>query len=187
MVIRDRLYSAADLWALSHLSENEGKRFELSEGYLIEMTPTGGKHGGISFRLANLVGDHVETHPVGFCTAAETGYILFTDANGKDTVRAPDVGFIRAERLPDGLPDGYIPVPPDFAIEVVSPSDRADEIQKKVGEYLRYGTRLVLVVYPATQNIVAHTPSGAKTYPAGTTIDCSDGLPGFSLSIDDVF
>ncbi len=187
MVIRERLYSAAELWELSHRSENAGKRLELSEGNLIEMTPTGGKHGGISFRLANLVGDHIEAHPLGYCTAAETGYILFTDETGKDTVRAPDVGFVRAERLPDGLPDGYIPVPPDFAIEVVSPSDRADEIQKKISEYLRYGTRLVLVVYPATQNVVAHTPSGAKTYAAGAAIDCSDGLPGFRLNIDDVF
>src|SRR5215213_2861973 len=138
MVVRENLYTADDLWELSHSTEYEGKRLELSEGELIEMSPSGGKHGGIAIRFGRLVDEHVENNALGYTTAAETGYILFKNPNGKDTVRAPDVGFVAAHRLPDGLPDGFVPLAPDLAVEVVTPNDRADEIEGKLRDYLKY-------------------------------------------------
>jgi Uma2 family endonuclease len=185
---QEKLYSAEELWELSHAPENDGLRLELSEGVLIEMSPAGGKHGTLTMKLGRLIGDHVESNHLGETTAAETGYILFKNPDGKDTVRAPDVGFIAAARIPEtGLPDGYVPFAPDLAVEVVSPNDDAETLEKKIGEYLKYGTKMVWVFYPNLKRAVVHTPSGS--YPVGIddTLDGGDVLPGFKLPMRDFF
>lgn len=73
MLIQEKFYTAEDLWTLSHLPENDLKRFELSEGVLIVMSPAGSKHGSLALRLGRRVGNHVEDNDLGETTAAETG------------------------------------------------------------------------------------------------------------------
>ena len=187
MAVQEKFYSADDLWALSHLPENDGKRFELDEGMLIEMSPAGGKHGGIAGLLLGFVWNFVRQYGLGYVTAAETGFILFHDPNGKDIVRAPDVGFIQGDRLPDGLPDGYIPFAPDLAIEVVSPNDEADEVQLKISQYLKHGTRLVWIAYPKSETVMVHTPTSVQTLDLDGVLDGGAVLPGFRLSVRDIF
>jgi Uma2 family endonuclease len=187
MTIRERLYTAGDLWALSHLPQNAGKRLELSEGELIEMPPAGGEHGGVALNISHPVWAFVRQHDLGYVTAAETGYILYKNPDGWDTVRAPDVGFVRRARLPDGLPPGYIPFAPDLVVEVVSLNDPADEIQRRVSEYLRYGPTLVWVAYPRTRSVVVHTPEKAVTVDIEGTLDGADVLPGFALPVREIF
>ena len=137
--------------------------------------------------LASLIRGHVKANNLGYTTAAETGYILFKNPNGKDTVVAPDVGFISKQRLPHGLPKGYIPVPPDLAVEVVSPGDRADEIDQKIVLYLRYGTSLVWMFYPKTKTVIAHSSSGIQRFDISDTLDGGEVLPGFNLALRDIF
>jgi Uma2 family endonuclease len=187
MAIQECIYTAADLWELSHSPDYEGKRLELSEGELIEMSPSGGKHGGIAGKFFLRVGLYVEQNELGFITAAETGYILFKNPNGKDTVRAPDVGFVMAARLPDGLPDEYIPLAPDLAIEVVSPNDRADEIEGKLRDYLKYGVRMVVFVYPKFKTMKVHTAAGSTELGIDDVFDGGDVLPGFTQPVRDLF
>src|SRR6185369_10309656 len=106
--------------------------------------------------------------------------ILFKnpDPDGKDIVRAPDVGFVRADRVPEELPDrGYVPFAPDLAVEVVSPDDSADEVAQKVAEYLKYGTRLVWVLYAKSKEVKVHTPDRVvKTLKVGDVLDGGDVL-----------
>lgn len=187
MVVREQLYTADDLWRLSHDPEYDAMRLELSEGNLIIMPPAGGKHGALSGKLFVYVYNHVLLHHLGYATAAETGYILHREASGKDTVRAPDVGFVRAERLPEGLPDGYIPVAPGLAIEVASPNESGDAIQDKVLDYLRYGTRAVWYFYPKSHTVNIHTSEGTHTLTEADMLDGGDILPGFTLAVRDVF
>jgi len=190
MVIREKVYSAEHLWELSHSPEYAGKRLELSEGRLIVMSPAGWQHGDLTLWLGRLVGNFVDENSLGMTTAAETGYILFKnpDPKGKDTVRAPDVGFIAVERVPGKrkhLPKGYVPFAPDLAIEVVSPNDTPDEIVEKVAEYLKYGTRLIWVFYPDSEAIKVHAPKQeTQTLRAGDTLEGGDVLPGFSLPVE---
>ena len=183
-MIREQLYSAAQVWELSHDSEHAHQRFELSEGELLIMSPAGGEHGVVASRLDRKIGNFVDEYDLGYVTAAETGYILATNP---DTLRAPDVGFVQKSRLPDGLPQGYIPLAPDLAVEVVSPNDQADEIQRKTGEYLRHGTRLVWVVYPRTKSVVVHTAEKAITVSGDDMLDGGAVLPGFSLPVAELF
>jgi Uma2 family endonuclease len=187
MVVREKFYSADDLWELSHDPEYDEMRLELSEGNLIIMSPAGGKHGGLATDLSVYIHQHVKPRRLGYVTAAETGYILYKNPSGKDTVRAPDVGFVRAERLPEGLPDGYIPFAPDLAVEVASPNESGDDIQHKVLDYLRYGTQAVWYFYPKSRTVNIHKQEGTHTFAEDDVLDGGDVLPGFKLALREVF
>lgn len=187
MTVMEKLYTAEDLWELSHSREYSEKRLELIEGELIEMSPAGGKHGSLALHAGHLIWDHVDENDLGYTTAAETGYTLFKNPDGKDTVLAPDVGFVRKDRLPEGLPDGYVPLAPDLAVEVVSPNDSAAEIHNKVMKYLKYGTRLVWVLYFDTESAVAYTASGAQVIDVEGTLDGGDVVPGLKIPMRKLF
>ncbi len=187
MLTAEKLYSVDAFWSLTHHPDNAGKRLELIEGVVVEMAPAGLKHGSIALRLGRLIGNYVDAHQLGYTTAAETGYILGKNADGRDTVRAPDVGFIAADKLQADLPDGFAPVAPDLAVEVVSPGDSASDIHERVSDYLHYGTRVIWVVYPKTKSVVVHTPTNAQTLEANDTLDGGDVLPGFSLPLSAIF
>ena len=188
MAVQERLYTAADLWELSHSTEYDEKRLELSEGVLIVMAPAATQHGKYASKWDRLIGNFVEANDLGETMAAETGFMLHTNPDGRDTVRAPDVGFISKARIPkDGLPEGYFQGAPDLAVEVVSPNDSADEIQQKVNEYLRYSTKAVWVFYPKSKTIAVHTQSGTQPLHPGDTLNGGDVLPGFTLAISDLF
>ena len=106
------LLTAEDLLALNI----QDKRTELVRGRLIVREPAGFRHGVIAMELARRLADFVKTHALGVVVAAETGFTL---ARNPDTVRAPDVGFIQATRVPRPLPRGYAEIAPDLAAEVL--------------------------------------------------------------------
>src|SRR4029077_16333044 len=84
------------------------KRTELVRGVLVVREPPGGRHGSVTMNLALRIGNHAERTGGGQVFAAETGFTL---SRGPDTVRAPDIAFVRRERLPDPIPVGF----PDLA------------------------------------------------------------------------
>jgi Uma2 family endonuclease len=112
------------------------KRTELVRGRLIVREPAGFRHGAIAAELTAWLADFVKARAFGVVVAAETGFKL---SSNPDTVRAPDVGFIRAERVPHPLPRGYADIAPDLAVEVLSPDDRAGEVLAKVSDWLTAG------------------------------------------------
>lgn len=178
---RNRL-SAEDLFKLP----DDEHRYELVEGELRRMAPAGGEHGDLAMEIGATLRNHVREHRLGRVFAAETGFILRTDP---DTVRAPDVSFVRQPRLPvGGLPTGYFPFAPDLAVEIVSPSDSAEEIQAKVSEYESAGVHQVWVVYPRTRTVVVHEGSGAaRTLGVDDILDGDDVVPGFRYPLADLF
>lgn len=119
--------------------------------------------------------------------AAETGYILFPDAEDKPTVRAPDVGFVSYARIPGRLPATYIPMPPDLAVEVVSPNDKGEDIEAKVSDYLRAGVRMVVFFYPATRTAHVYRGNQISRLSGDDLLDFGDVLPGLSLRLSDLF
>lgn len=133
-VATDRVYVAgmAPMTAEELLSTPlPDKRVELVRGVLVVREPAGFRHGAVSAALTRLLGEHVATHRLGFVVAAETGFQLERDP---DTVRAPDVAFVRGDRIPDPGPLGYAALAPDLVVEVVSPGDRPGETLAKVGD-----------------------------------------------------
>jgi len=115
------------------------------------------------------------------------GFSLLYFAACQITVRCPDVGFIRRERAPQRLSQGYVPFAPDLAVEVVSPGNRAGEMHERVRDFLRFGTALVWEVHPTTQTVIVHTADDAHTIESDGILDGGAVLPGFSLPIAQCF
>jgi Uma2 family endonuclease len=116
----------------------------------------------------------------------EPGFRLTTDP---DTVRAPDVAFVRQERVPAmGLPKGYWPGAPDLAVEVISPTDLYTEVDEKVATWLEHGTRLVFVVNPRRRTVAVHRPGRlVRMLGEGDVLNGEDIVPGWALAVGDLF
>ena len=159
-------------------------RCELIRGELRMMIPAGGEHGRITGKLTCAVGNHVMSRQLGTFYAAETGFILSRDP---DTVRAPDVAFIRADRAAPPA-RGYVPGAPDLAVEVLSPDDRPGYVREKVAEWLEAGAHAVWVVDPRDRTVTVHTAGEAPTVLQGAdTLRGGDVLPGFAVEVAEIF
>ncbi len=179
-------YTAEDLLALSE--SQDATRYELVAGQLRVMEPAGAAHGLIEVRLLAMLFAHVQPRGLGALFAGDTGFVLRHDP---DTVRAPDVAFVRADRLPmEGLDSdaGYLELAPDLAAEVASPSDTVKELGEKVSEYLDVGVRLVWVVDPANRTVTTYgADRSARLLTENDTLDGGDVVPGFRCAVADLF
>lgn len=160
-------------------------RCELLRGELNMMSPAGSEHGMIAAELAAVLRDFVKPRGLGVVLGAETGFRI---AENPDTVRAPDVAFIRANRIDGRLPKGFFPGAPDLAIEVLSPDDRAGEVFRKVQDWLEAGSAVVWVVDPKTQTVTVYgADRRALMLTSAETITGGDLLPGFSTPVAEIF
>jgi Uma2 family endonuclease len=160
-------------------------RCELLRGELIMMSPAGSKHGMIAFRIGRLLSDFVEPRDLGIILGAETGFRIASDP---DTVLAPDAAFLSKERIGGSLPDGFFPGPPDLAVEVLSPNDRAGEVLAKVQDWLSAGCISLWVVDPKTQTVTVYGPDRrAIILTSADTLTGGELLPGFSTSVAGIF
>jgi Uma2 family endonuclease len=160
-------------------------RCELVCGELIQMTPAGYEHGSIIFNIGGPLWAFVSRTGLGQLSGAETGFHI---AHDPDTVRAPDVAFVAAERLPSPEPKGFFPGPPDLAVEVVSPDDRDSQVQAKVQNWLDAGCRVVWLVDPRRQTVqVFQSRSDARVLGLSDTLSGEPLLPGFSLAVAEIF
>jgi Uma2 family endonuclease len=182
MTTQKKLLTADDLLAMP----DDGKRYELIRGALIEMPPTSHEHGRVAARFGRRIGNFVEEHDLGHDIAAETGVNIERDP---DTMRAPDYGFISYDRMAEPPPSrGFADVIPDLVVEVVSPHDRQPEIDAKTQMWLDAGVRLAMVVYPETQTVYAHHSDGLVVrYGIGDTVVGDPVLPGFACPVADIF
>lgn len=97
-------------------------------------------------------------------------------------VRAPDVGFMRAERIPaEGIPPGFWPGAPDLTGEVLSPSDRFRDMMDKVQQYLDASTRRVWVADPEERTVRIFRANGTLA------LSGEDVLPSFRLPLSEVW
>jgi Uma2 family endonuclease len=181
MTTATKLITAEEFWRLP----DEGGRRSLVRGVIEETMPPGARHGGIASILDRRLGGWSEQQRTGW-VGIESGFIL---DYAPDVVRAPDVSFVRAERIPPtGVPEGFWPLAPDLAVEVVSPSETAQAVREKISDYLAAGTLLVWVIYPKSREVVAHTPDGfARTFRATDILAAPDVLPGFACPVADLF
>jgi Uma2 family endonuclease len=161
-------------------------RYELVDGELKKMSPAGQKHGRITVRLTEPLAKHVRTHQLGQVYAAETGFKL---KSNPDTVRAADIAFVRRERLEVmGETESYWPAAPDLAVEVNSPSDTVREIEKKVMEWLEFGSQLVWVVSSKLHTVTVYRSlTDIVTLTEKDTLDGGEIVPGFQISIAEIF
>jgi Uma2 family endonuclease len=176
---------ATRLVTAEELEQMSRPRCELVEGRLVEMSPVNLDHGTIVVQLTALLHGHVQPRSLG-AIVIEVGFKL---ASNPDTVRSPDIAFIRAERVATARRHGFVDGPPDLAIEVLSPEDRAGEIRQKTHEYLTRGTSVVVIVNPDDRTVVMHRPGTSTIRLSGPddVVDLNDVVPGFRCTLTQIF
>lgn len=186
MTIQEKKLTVDQFWELAQQPHYQDKQLELIDGELVVMSPSSGRNSGIAVAIASLIYFHVKQHNLGSVTGADGGYEV-----GENTVLVPDVGFIQQARIPDG-DFVFYPVPPDLAVEVISPSETRLSIQHKTRLYLEAGTQIVWNVYPEGETVDVVTLDENDTLNIAVlqteqTIDGGEVLPGFSAEVKDFF
>ncbi len=182
-----RALAGGDRLTIEEFERLPGKdcRRELVRGVVVREPPAGFDHGRCAMEIGYHLRWYVEERPIGVVCGAETGFILATDP---PTVRAPDAAFVASERIPQGGVEGFCPGAPDLAVEIVSPSDAAAEIQAKVFDYVDAGAGLVWVVYPEPRTVAVYrTRAEARCLGVGDALEGEDVLPGFRLELARLF
>src|SRR4051812_29859225 len=173
-----KLITAEELFEMGDIG-----RWEVIDGEIVRMSPSGAEHGNVAGNVFALIREFVKQRGLGRVFAAETGFKL-----APRRVRAPDVAFVRAERLAGGIPRKFFEGPPDLAVEVVSPSDTWPEVEAKVEDWLARGARSCWVVDPKTRLVMIHHPGGPVTrLDSKASIKDDELLPGFSIQVAEVF
>jgi Uma2 family endonuclease len=180
-IIAEKTYTPADLLAMP-----DRKDYELVDGHLVERRMSR-LSSWVAGRLHRYIDIFVEEHQLGWAWPADQGYLCFPDSPGK--VRRPDVSFVSKSRLPEGpSSEGYIYIPPDLAVEVVSPNDLAYEVESKVVEYLDAGVALVWVIDPEARTIRIHRRGGLMSWlREDGELSGEDVLPGFRCRVATLF
>jgi len=167
------------------IPEEDGYFVEVSCGYLVREPRPGDAHGRIVTLVAYRLMQYIERHPSCGTIYTEAGFVL---AAIPPTVRAPDVAFVRAARVPRGYSPEIFRGAPDLAIEIVSPSNRAGHFLHKISEFLEAGTQLVWVIDPARETVVVHDQSGMpRVLRVPERLECDDIMPGLSLDVGALF
>jgi Uma2 family endonuclease len=177
-----KAWTAEDLLAMA----NDENHYELVRGELTMTVPAGARHGKLAARLVVAIGSHIEEHELGEVYTAEPGFQLESEPL---TIRAPDVAFVRQERIPSaGVPEGFWAIAPDLVIEVISPSETAQQVHEIVADYLRAGTQVLWIVYPATQTVMEYRPPmEARRLASEDALDGGDVVPGFRYPLKKLF
>ena len=149
------------------------------------VSPAARRHGSISMRIATAVAGWGYPRAVGELFDGATGFVLRREP---PLVRCPDVAFLATRRMsPDDI-DLPIQLAPDLAVEVLSPSNTAAEMLRKLNDYLGHGVRLVWIVDPETRSVAVHSPDRPPRWlGVDDTLDGGDVLPGFATPVASFF
>jgi Uma2 family endonuclease len=163
----------------------EGQHLELVRGEVLATPLPGAEHSVIVASFGVPLLQWAKATGTGV-VSVRSGFIL---GRKPDTVRATDLAFVRADRLPAGrIPTGFFDLAPDLAVEVISPCETAADVQEKVLDYLDVGTRLVVLVYPIIRCLIAHAADGTgRTYREDEHFSAPTILPGFTCPVAEIF
>jgi Uma2 family endonuclease len=164
------------------LPEREGAHYELDEGELLMEPSPAARH--------NLIRQNIAMELIRFVKSNRLGIVLeeMDFKLAPDTVRNPDVAFVTAEHLKKiDLDRSPVEGAPALAVEVISPSNTAQDTVKKTHQYLSAGCRAVWIVYPALRLVEVHSAAGVHQVREPELLKGETLLPGFSLSLRYMF
>ncbi|NJN37653.1 MAG: Uma2 family endonuclease [Acaryochloridaceae cyanobacterium CSU_3_4] len=166
--------------------DNPDLRLELTkDGELIVMAPAGGESSEKNFDLAMEVGIWNRQSDLGRAFDSSCGYDFTTFGGGK---LSPDVSWIEKSRLESVEIVGFIPVVPDFVIELRSGTDNLKPLQEKMQEYQRLGVKLGLLINPKNKQVEVYRPGqDTVVLDAPSAIDCGEVMPSFVLSMSRIW
>lgn len=160
---------------------------ELVHGMIHEREPMGEQSDAIAAQLLAMIWNFVREKMLGRVHGSQGSYQIFPDDPRK--VRIPDVSFTHKDRLsPSGPAEGHSRVVPDLVVEVVSPNDRAADLEEKILDFLAAGVPLIWTIYPKTRTVlVIRDDHSIRRLRDGDTLDGEDILPGFRCEVAALF
>jgi Uma2 family endonuclease len=177
---QDTLITGEELYRMPDLGP-----CELVDGRIVPLSPTGRPHGRVGIRLAAHLLRFVESHDLGEVLAMDAGVYTRRDP---DTVRASDVMFISHDRLAGCKEDGYLDVTPEIVVEVLSPTDRKDQVAKKIEEYFSANVLRVWVLDSKKRRLLAYRSlTDIQEFGIGDVLTDEALLPGFQLPLAELF
>jgi Uma2 family endonuclease len=174
-------YTPEDLLAMP-----DGKSYELVDGQLVERN-IGAESSWVGGRLHSRLDRFCEEHAVGWALPADNGFQCFPHKPG--LVRKPDVSLVRYGRLPDEvLPEGWIEIPPDLAVEVVSPNDQTYALEEKLDDYEKVDVPLIWVINPQSRKVMVYRADGSVSrLLESDELSGEDVIPGFRCPVRELF
>jgi Uma2 family endonuclease len=159
------------------------KEYEIVAGQPEEKTMGGARHSGVGVRLIMRLASHVEAHQLGGVYGPDATFQI------GENQRIPDVSFVAAARFPaEGEPESIWPMPPDLAVEIISPYDLYEKVISKVEEYLASGVRQVWLISPEHKTITIYaSPTHTTILTEADDLVSEELLPGFCCRIADLF
>jgi len=177
-----RIWTDAEFMALNR----DGHRYEIVNGELIDMGNSGAKHGYIAVILSAALFNCVSTQKLGAMFDSSTAFKMKSGNK-----RSPDISFMAKERLQglDDIPDGFLEGAPDLAVEILSPSNKVEEIDQKLIEYFDNGSRLVWVINPKQNYILVYRNGQEpdRLLKSNDSLDGEEIVPGFNLPVAELF
>ena len=157
-----------------------------ADGDIIIMAPEGGCRAFGSAKLTTIFGVWAEGDATGRIFSSSGGFILPNHA-----MRSPDVAWVRNDRL-DGLTDEqwqkFLPLCPDFVLELRSPSDSLRALQRKMEEYCQNGAQLGWLLDPVTKSVHVYRPDSApEILQNPATVSGEPLLRGFVLDLQKIW
>jgi Uma2 family endonuclease len=163
------------------LPENVGRDFERIAGEIVEKMVSNPRSSRLGARVCARLTVFVEERGLGVVTGAVGGYWVGDDQY------IPDSAYIAKARQAVQPADAYNPLPPDLAVEVLSPSNKPDEMRLKLATYMAAGV-LLWVIDPAQERVeVYHSGRLPRTLGLDAVLDGEDILPGFTLAVSSIF
>jgi len=179
---QEKLITGEELLAMG----SEADLYELVEGRIKPMSPTGFAHGQYEVNFAQRLQRFVEQQKTGKVVTGEVGIYIRRDP---DTIRAADVAYISNERLAQRQKKkGYLDVAPEIVVEIMSPDDNWSEVMQKMREYFSIGVKLIWVADPEAKTIYAYrSMTEVREFKMGEALTADEMLAGFSVPVAELF
>jgi len=156
---------------------------EFANGRVTQKVSPLGEHARLQYKFSQLIGDFSEPRRLA---------MAFTEIRATFAGRSPvpDIGVYRWSRIPrtaDGLVETYFRTPPDIAVEIFSPGQVLGDERNKCRWYVANGVAIALFIHHPSRTVTCFTPDGEQRLSGEDRIDLDAVLPGFTLTVAELF
>ncbi|BAY22675.1 hypothetical protein NIES2100_24380 [Calothrix sp. NIES-2100] len=156
-------------------------RMELVDGNIVIMSPSGYESEEVGTEFSRLLGNWVRPRQLGRVAGSSAGFKL-----PNTDLRAPDVSFVRADRLKRSTED-YAELVPDLVVEVKSKTDSLDKLRQKIQEFISLGTQIGILIDPKTRTLEVYRSGEKIILRDGDVLTLPDLLPGWEVVVAEIW
>jgi Uma2 family endonuclease len=156
-------------------------RMELVDGSIVVMSPSGYESEEVGTEFARILGNWVRPRKLGRVVGSSAGFRL-----PNSDLRAPDVSFVRADRLKHSTED-YAELVPDLVVEVKSKTDSLEKLRTKIQEFISLGSQVGILINPKTRTLEVYRAAEKLILKDGDILTLPDLLPGWEVAISDIW